>query len=109
MKASSKGLELSVKISHEELIKLESESLSGILRFIGYDEVERNIPMEITRSTTGQKELIEAYQDPGNVYFGDADNVGFSISSGFYDILMERSACDTRFYGGTGKLVIEVE
>lgn len=107
MKANSKGLEVNVEISRDELSQIEHRHLDGILKFVDMDDGERDIPMSLGLGIA-QKDLLSVRQYPFNDYFGRARDVAFLINDKFYEALKRQGACGDRFYGAEGKLSIEV-
>jgi hypothetical protein len=109
MRASSVALEVAVDISQDELKKLETKPLSGLLKFEDFfsiPHIRRNIPFNI-EYIPRQKELLMVEQEPKEVYFGEANRLKFIINSEYYDSLVSERAFVDRFLS-SGKLSIRV-
>jgi hypothetical protein len=113
MRASSAGMEVSIKISQEELSRLENGSLLGEMVFRGIGEhshMKRKIPIEINHSKE-QREFLVYNGIPKTGYFGNAEDVStafFSINGHFYDMIKRHGIYGDRFLV-SGKLTISLE
>lgn len=105
MKASSVGLEVDVELTEEEVFELKQKNITGFLNFREVNENQiKKIPIKISYSLK-QRELLEVTQNPRRVYFGNANEITFSINNEFYEILNERGSYGDRFLG-SGKFIV---
>jgi len=92
MKANSCGLEVDVEVNNEELLKLKTNKLEGILKYWDREENKREIPITISNLDKEQREFVEVSQEPSDIYFGLAERINFSINEEFYEILNKTSS-----------------
>ncbi len=112
MKAYACGLETRIKLSEEQILKLEKESISGILNFrepLSAEQKEILILFEL-KYDKFQREDVNVEVIPEKTYFGDADKIFFSINEDYYQELREAGkAEEARFFSGVGKLNLYLE
>ena len=110
MKASSVALEVEVGISREELIKLDGQTLPGVLKFndwFSQPNIKRDIPIEI-KYNSQQNEFLEVQQNPRGVYFGEANSIRFIINREYYQSLISNGLSIGRFWH-SGKLRVKID
>ncbi len=97
MKASSTGLKIKVHLSKKEALKLRKQDLEGILNFKDYDGAKRQIPFTL-KLTKDDKETIDVYHEPFNLYFGNAKNFSITLYPYHHENLLETGTCSDIFY-----------
>jgi len=108
MKAYSCNIEISIKLTDDEIKRLEKSSLEGLLKFwFREEDKKRNIPITI-RYDPSCKELFKIEQIPKEGYMGDSEKINFIINKGEYNALVNESISGGRF-GIGGKLIIMSE
>ena len=107
MKATSARLEVFVKLSSEELIRLKKASLTGELKFYDDPSPPRFIPMEIIYDSE-QRGLLKVNSIPDKVYFSKAKRIIFRINNEYYNFVNNNGIFSDRFFTG-GKLTMAIE
>lgn len=106
------GLETTIRLSEEQILKLEKESICGILNFrepLSTGQNERLMPFELN-VIFSQRENVKVDVIPDKTYFGDADKIFFFINEEYYLELKETGkAEEARFFFGVGKLELYLE
>ena len=107
MKNYACGLETSIRLREEQILKLEKENIRGILHFREPLAVKKNetpIPFELN-VIFSQREDVKAKVIPEKTYFGNANKILFSINEEYYQELKEIGKAEgARFFFGVGKL-----
>ncbi len=94
MKASSMAVEFEIKLTREEINKLETQVLSGILNHNEHDGTKREIQFFLIYSHQNSDEmLINSFPKR---YLGDADKLWFTIFNYDYQKLKETGYCGDR-------------
>lgn len=108
MKSHAKGLEVNLLMSLKEVYRLNREILKGTMQFEDYrEEGPRDIRFRLDYSPL-QKDPLIVRQKPQDCYFGQAKIVEFLINEEAYQSLKKDHLFESRFYGATGKLTVEV-
>ena len=112
MKNYACGLETRIRLSEEQISKLEKESISGILNFrepLSTAQKEKKIPFKLN-VIFSQREYVKVEIIPEKIYFGDANKILFFINEEYYRELREiGKAEEARFFSGIGKLNLYAE
>ncbi len=111
MRANSVGLETEIsELNIEEIRNIGKGGIQGVLEFKDiFERTSRKIPYSL-RYTPKQRELVEVKCSPEDVYFGNVENINFSINSTYYDWLIDLGKAEgARFFGTTGKLSLYSE
>ncbi len=104
MKGVSVGLESTIKLSCDEVERLNEEVLEGelVFREVGEDDIK--VKKFFSLSVNDLQVEIVAYESlPRNVYFGDAERINFCLNSEAYCGLLKEGCVIERF-GFAGKL-----
>ncbi len=108
MRASSVGLETEVHLSPEEIKKLRVSVLRGEINFREYnDRTTRRIPFRLSYDFY-QEEFSEVKIMPERIYFGEAEEITFTINDYLYSLLITTGSCMDRFLN-SGKLSLFAE
>lgn len=108
MRASSVGLETEVHLSPEEIKKLRVSALAGHTNFRECDgKITRRIPFRLSYDFY-QEKFSEVKIMPERTYFGEAEEITFTINDYLYTRLILTGSCIDRFLG-SGKLLLIAE
>ncbi len=106
MKARAIRLETFVKLSPEEFLELEDNSLTGELKVYDDPLPPRYVQIEIVYNSK-QKKLLEVKLKPEMVSFCGAEEVKFTINRDYYNCVRKNGLSVERFFT-SGKLQINI-
>ena len=94
MKASSMGVEFEIRLTKEEISKLEVQTLQGVFNHNEYEDTKRKIPFSLIYSHQNQDQmLINSWPKE---YLGNADSICITLFNYDYEKLKGTGYCGDR-------------